>query len=174
VDFSGGRAHLEQPIDARSTKSPAKPADTMAPSSSTSIARKARSKAEADFATWLMMAKLGSFDDLPAIAQGVLNNYRERLDRMGEIESKALAVSEIYAAYYSEMGGSGTAPEPEPRPKPKPDPNNVVKFERARDVRVPHAASAGSKPAKTRKSVPAILIFAAMVAAIAAFKFLVG
>ena len=36
----------------------------MASSSSTSIAKKARSKAEADFATWLMMAKLGSFDDL--------------------------------------------------------------------------------------------------------------
>jgi hypothetical protein len=26
---------------------------------------KARSKAESDFATWLMMAKLGSLDDLP-------------------------------------------------------------------------------------------------------------
>jgi hypothetical protein len=103
----------------------------------------------------------------------VLNNYRARLDRMNEIESKALAVSEIYAAYYSEMGGSGTAPEPEPRPKPKPDPNNVVKFERARDVRVP-SSSAGSKPGKTRKPLPALLIFAAMVAAIAAFKFLIG
>jgi hypothetical protein len=33
----------------------------MASRSSTSIAKKARSKAEADFATWLMMAKLGSF-----------------------------------------------------------------------------------------------------------------
>ncbi len=42
---------------------------TMASSSSTSIAKKARSKAEADFATWLMMAKLGSFDDLPSNAQ---------------------------------------------------------------------------------------------------------
>jgi hypothetical protein len=36
----------------------------MASSSSTSIAKKARCKAEADFATWLMMAKLGSFGDL--------------------------------------------------------------------------------------------------------------
>jgi len=37
---------------------------TMASNSSTSIAKKARSKAETDFATWLMMAKLGGFDDL--------------------------------------------------------------------------------------------------------------
>jgi hypothetical protein len=34
--------------------------------SSSSIAKKARSKAEADFATWLMMAKLGGFADLPS------------------------------------------------------------------------------------------------------------
>jgi hypothetical protein len=40
---------------------------------STSIAKKARSKAEADFATWLMMAKLGGFDDLPSNAQKFLN-----------------------------------------------------------------------------------------------------
>jgi hypothetical protein len=35
-------------------------------SNSRRIAHKARAKAEADFATWLMMAKLGSFDDLPS------------------------------------------------------------------------------------------------------------
>jgi hypothetical protein len=37
----------------------------MSSSSNASIAKKARTKAEADFATWLMMAKLGGFDDLP-------------------------------------------------------------------------------------------------------------
>ena len=31
----------------------------MSSNSNTSIAKKARTKAEADFATWLMMAKLG-------------------------------------------------------------------------------------------------------------------
>ena len=55
---------------------------TMASNSSTSIAKKARSKAEADFATWLMMAKLGSFDDLPSKAQSFLMNYRARLETM--------------------------------------------------------------------------------------------
>ncbi len=48
----------------------------MSSSSSASIAKKARTKAEADFATWLMMAKLGGFDDLPSNAQSFLINYR--------------------------------------------------------------------------------------------------
>src|ERR1700719_1434908 len=106
----------------------------MASSSRTSIARKARSKAEADFATWLMMAKLGSFDELPSNAQKFLTNYRTRLEVMSETESTALAVREVYSAYYSEMGGVGEAPEPKartvttegkvvrPQGRPKPQP----------------------------------------------------
>jgi hypothetical protein len=84
-------------------------------SSSSSIARKAHSKAEADFATWLMMAKLGSFDDLPPNAQNFLTDYRNRLETMSEAESTAQAVREVYSTYYSEMGGVGTAPEPQIR-----------------------------------------------------------
>jgi hypothetical protein len=91
----------------------------MASRPSTRIARKARSKAESDFATWLRMARLGSFDDLPPNAQGFLTNYRARLERMSEAES-------------------------------------------GRSSRGPAA----------RKSVPALLIFAAMVALIAAYRFL--
>ena len=87
----------------------------MPSSSNTSIARKARTKAEADFATWLMMAKLGGFDDLPPNAQSFLINYRTRLETMSETESTALAVGEVYSAYYSEMGGTGAAPEPKVR-----------------------------------------------------------
>src|ERR1700756_5946187 len=83
----------------------------MSSSSNTNIAKKARSKAEADFATWLMMAKLGSFDDLPPNAQNFLNAYRSRLEMMSEAESTVLAVSEVYSAYFSEMGGVGAAPE---------------------------------------------------------------
>src|ERR1700686_1415 len=98
----------------------------MASSSSTSIAKKARSKAEADFATWLMMAKLGSFDDLPSNAQKFLTNYRARLEMMSEAESTVLAVREVYSAYYSEMGGVGAAPEPRAR-KPKTE-RNVVRL----------------------------------------------
>src|SRR5713101_4952812 len=100
----------------------------MSPSSSRSIARKAHAKAEADFATWLMMAKLGGFDDLPSNAQNFLTNYRDRLEMMSEAESTALAIREVYNAYYSEMGGVGAAPEPQARKpttegnKPQPAP----------------------------------------------------
>src|SRR4029453_714206 len=106
----------------------------MSPSSNTSIAKKARTKAEADFATWLMMAKLGGFDDLPSNAQSFLTNYRIRLETMSEAESTALAVLEAYSAYYNEMGGLGAAPEPkartptlegkggQPQRRPKPQP----------------------------------------------------
>src|SRR5216684_7279476 len=87
----------------------------MSSSSNTRIAKKARTKAEADFAIWLMMAKLGGFDDLPPNAQGFLVNYRARLETMSEDESTALAVREVYGAYYSEMGGVGAAPEPKAR-----------------------------------------------------------
>jgi hypothetical protein len=94
--------------------------------SSTNIAKKARSKAEADFATWLMMAKLGGFDDLPSNAQNFLTNYRARLETMSEAESTALVLREVYSAYYSELGGVGAAPEPQAR-KPKTE-RNVVRL----------------------------------------------
>ena len=132
-----------------------------------SIAKKARTKAEADFATWLMMAKLGGFDDLPPNAQGFLTNYRIRLETMTEAESTALAVREVYSAYYSEMGGVGTAPELKARTptttgkverQPKPQPS----LSAARDPTVP----------MIRKSLPALLIFASMVALIVAYRFL--
>ena len=102
----------------------------MASRPSIRIARKARSKAESDFATWLMMAKLGSFDDLAPNAQGFLTNYRARLERMSEAESKVVAVREVYAAYYSEMGGAGAAPEPEAPSTSVGD--SVVRFQRPR------------------------------------------
>src|SRR5258708_32298369 len=87
----------------------------MSSSSNPNIAKKDRTKAEADFATWLMMAKLGGFDDLPPNAQRFLTNYRSRLETMSEAESTALAVREVYSVYYSEMGGAGLAPEPKAR-----------------------------------------------------------
>jgi hypothetical protein len=79
----------------------------MSSSSNTSIAKKARTKAEADFATWLMMAKLGGFDDLPSNSQSFLINFRTRLETMSEAESTALAISEVYSDYYRRMGGVG-------------------------------------------------------------------
>jgi len=144
---------------------------SMSSSSNTSIARKARTKAEADFVTWLMMAKLGGFDDLPPNAQSFLTSYRTRLEAMSEAESTALAIREVYSAYYSEMGGTGAAPEPKARSatteakavqlqsRPKPQPG-------------PSAARHSTRP-MIRKSLSALLIFASMVALIVAYRFLI-
>jgi hypothetical protein len=141
----------------------------MASSSNTSIAKKARSKAEADFATWLMMAKLGSFDDLPSNAQKFLTDYRTRLEMMSETESTALAVREVSSAYYSEMGGVGAAPEPQAR-KPTPE-GKVVRVQRPKTQAVPSTARYSTGP-MIRKFLPALLIFASMVALIFTYRFL--
>ena len=142
----------------------------MASSSSTSIARKARSKAEADFATWLMMAKLGSFDNLPPNAQNFLNNYRTRLETMGEAESTLLAVREVYGAYYTEMGGVGAAPEPQAR-KPTTE-GNVVRYKRPLKAQSAPSAARNSTGPMISKSLRALLIFAGMVALIVTYRFL--
>jgi hypothetical protein len=127
--------------------------------SSTNIAKKARSKAEADFATWLMMVELGSFDDLPSNAQNFLTNYRARLETMSEAKSTALALREVYSAYYSEMGGVGAAPEPQAR-KPK-TARKVVRLPKPPKPQ-PAAAARNSSGPMIRKSLPALFIFASM------------
>jgi hypothetical protein len=138
--------------------------------SKSNIATRARKKAEADFATWLMMAKLGSFDELPPNAQSFLTAYRARLQTMSEAESTALAIREVYAAYYSEMGGEGAAPERQAQ-KQTGD-CNVVQLQKRSKRRFPAAATRNSNSPLTRKSVPALLIFAGMVALIVAYQFL--
>jgi hypothetical protein len=138
--------------------------------SSSSIAKKARSKAEADFATWLMMAKLGSFDDLPSNAQKFLTDYRTRLEMISEAESTALAVREVYSAYYSEMGGVGAAPEPQ-APKPTTG-GNVVRSQKPPKPRPDPSAARNSSGPMIPKSLGALLIFASMVALIVTYRFL--
>jgi hypothetical protein len=143
---------------------------TMSSSSNTGIAKKARTKAEADFATWLMMAKLGGFDDLPSNAQSFLINYRARLATMSEAESTALAVREVYSAYYSEMGGVGAAPEPKTR-TPTTE-GQVERFQRRPNPQPGLSAARHSTRPMIRKSIPALLIFTIMVALIVAYRFL--
>jgi hypothetical protein len=142
----------------------------MSSSSNASIAKKARTKAEADFATWLMMAKLGGFDDLPSSAQRFLTNYRTRLETMSEAQSTALAVREVYSAYYSEMGGVGAAPEPKAR-TPTTE-RKVVRSQRPPRPQPGQSAARHSTRPMTRKFLPALLIFASMVALVVAFRFL--
>ncbi|MGB8322881.1 MAG: hypothetical protein WCE52_07965 [Candidatus Acidiferrum sp.] len=141
----------------------------MSSSSNTIIAKKARTKAEADFATWLMMAKLGGFDDLPSNAQSFLTDYRTRLETMSEAESTALAVREVYSAYYSEMGGVGAAPEPKAR---TPTEGKAARFQRRPKPQPVLSAARHLTRPTIRKSLPALLIFASMVALIVAYRFL--
>jgi hypothetical protein len=142
----------------------------MTMASKSNIATKARKKAEADFTTWLMLAKLGGFDELPQNAQSFLTAYRARLESMSEAESTALAVREVYAAYYSEMGGEGAAPELQAR-KPTAD-GDVVQLQKRPKPQSRPAAARHSISPTTRKSLRALLIFAGMVALIVLYRFL--
>ena len=142
----------------------------MSSSSNTNIARKARTKAEADFATWLMMAKLGGFDDLPSNARSFLTSYRTRLETMSEAESTALAVHEVYIAYYSEMGGVGAAPEPKAR-TPRTE-GKVVRVQRRPKPQPGLSAARHSARPMIGKSLSVLLIFTSMVALIVAYRFL--
>ena len=88
---------------------------------------------------------------------------------MSEAESTVLAVREVYSAYYSEMGGVGEAPEPQAR-KPKAK-GNVARHRPPKPQPAPSAARNSTGPT-IRKSLPALLIFASMVALIVAYSFL--
>jgi hypothetical protein len=117
-----------------------------------------------------MMAKLGGFDDLPSNARSFLTSYRTRLETMSEAESTALAVHEVYTAYYSEMGGVGAAPEPKAR-TPRTE-GKVVRVQRRPKPQPRLSAARHSTRPMIRKSLSVLLIFTSMVALIVAYKFL--
>jgi hypothetical protein len=81
--------------------------------SNNDIAKRANAKARADFATWLMMAKLGSIEVLPGEAQNFLAGYRQLLAQAKASEKAAseITIQLIYTSYYSAMGGTGTPPD---------------------------------------------------------------
>jgi hypothetical protein len=137
-----------------------------------SIARKAQAKAEADFATWLMLAKLGSFDDLSADAQRWLEEYRARFANMPEAEATLETIRGLYAAYYVEMGGEGEAPPLAEHVTPAPGRDNVVALRDARAAKADRGARATATPAsQSRLPLSPLVIFAAMVALLAVIKF---
>ena len=135
------------------------------------VARKAHARAEADFATWLMMAKLGSFDELPANARNWLTSYRTQLEQMPEFDARSATIREIYIAYYVEMGGTGQAPDPARSAIRVED--RIVDLKEARAARMSRATDRPA-PERATRSLPPLLIFAGMVAALAVFKFAFG
>jgi hypothetical protein len=139
---------------------------------STTIARKAQAKAEADFATWLMLAKLGSFDDLSKDAQRWLEGYRTRLvAKVPEAEAMVATIRDLYAAYYAEMGGQGEAPPLAEHVAQEPSRDNVVALKDARAARADRGARPAATSSQSKLPVSPWLIFAAMVALFAVVKF---
>jgi hypothetical protein len=89
---------------------------------------------------------------------------------MSEAESMAVAVREVYSAYYGEMGGVGAAPEPKAR-TPTAE-GKVERFQRGPKPQPGLSAARHSMRPMIRKSLRALLIFASMVALIVAYRFL--
>ncbi|UZE49555.1 hypothetical protein ONR75_01550 [Rhodopseudomonas sp. P2A-2r] len=97
------------------------------------IAKRANDEARADFATWLMMAKLNSIDALPQEAQAFFAGYRALLAQNKVAESAAAdtTIRIVYRSYYARLGGTGTPPDIKsaPRTRQMPDNNdNVTPF----------------------------------------------
>ena len=123
------------------------------------IARRADTRARADFATWKMLAKLNGASALPAEAQNFLVSYRRLLAKMTDADASEATIQLMYRSYYAEMGGTGAPPEiPARSSDPVADTGNVTAFRRppARPKQAPSGPTA--KP-----RLPVALIFMCLV-----------
>ena len=131
------------------------------------IARRADTRARADFATWTMMAKLNGTSSLPPAAQAFLERYRTLLKENGDAVASEATIQIIYQSYYEEMGGAGQAPEVKPRSAgTSAASDNVTAFKRPPAQR-PKAA--GGTQGKSK--LPVALIFAGLVVVYTAFRY---
>jgi len=121
------------------------------------IARRADTRARADFATWKMIAKLNGASSLSAEAQTFLTSYNALLKEMSEGEATEATIREMYKTYYAQMGGGGAPPEVRTGPS-EPVTDNVTAFRRPPPVEPKRPGmSAGGK------QLPVALIFACLV-----------
>ena len=117
------------------------------------IARRADTRARADFATWKMMAKLNGASSLPSQAQTFLERYKTLRNEMSEAEADNAAIDLIYRNYYSDMGGAGAAPDI-PAQASRPATGNVTAFKRPPAPRRKSAAAfRGQTPASGRPDI---------------------
>jgi hypothetical protein len=121
------------------------------------IARRADTRARADFATWKMIAKLNGASSLPAEAQNFLASYKALLKEMPEAAATEATIVLMYKSYYSEMGGVGTPPEVRPA-RVEPIRDNVTAFRRP--TTGPKVVASRSN---ARTQLPVALIFACIV-----------
>ena len=135
------------------------------------IARRADTRARADFATWKMMAKLNGLSALPPDAQGFLDGYKKLLDRMSEAEATEAAIAEVYKSYYLEMGGGGNPPDVRTRPA-EPTADNVTAFRRpAPKPKRTGFFGATAVGGAQKRPLPVGLIFACLVVVYVGIKF---
>ena len=130
------------------------------------LARRADTRARADFATWKMLAKLNGTSALPADAQNFLAGYKAQLEKMVETEASDATIHVIYASYYREMGGAGTPPDVR-APTNGAGTDNVTAFKRPAPQR---PKTAGGAPAKPR--LPVALIFMCLVVVYVGLRYL--
>jgi hypothetical protein len=133
------------------------------------IARRADTKARADFATWKMMAKLNGASALPDEAHAFLARYQALLKTMPEPKATEATIQLVYRSYYNEMGGTGVPPDVKAAQAQSSDPvtGNVTAFRRPPAPR-PKSAAGGSN-AKPR--LPVALIFACLVVVYAGIRY---
>ena len=130
------------------------------------IARRADTRARADFATWKMLAKLNGTSSLPAEAQNFLASYKTLREKMTETEADDAAITLIYRSYYAEMGGAGTPPDVRAHSNPQAN-GNVTAFKRPPAPRA--GTNANAPQAKPR--LPVALIFACLVVVYVGFRY---
>ena len=122
------------------------------------IARRADTRARADFATWKMMAKLNGASALPQHAQDFLLAYQKFLKQMTEADASEATITLMYRSYYSEMGGAGAPPEI-PARQNEPAADNVTAFRRPE----PKPKQATSYTTGVKPRLPVALIFICLV-----------
>lgn len=121
------------------------------------IARRADTRARADFATWKMIAKLNGASSLSAEAQTFLASYNALLKEASDGEATEATIHLMYKTYYAEMGGVGAPPEVRTGPS-EPVTDNVTAFRRP-----PPAEPKRPAMASSAKQLPVALIFACLV-----------
>jgi hypothetical protein len=129
------------------------------------IARRADTKARADFATWKMMAKLNGASALPAEAQTFLASYQALLEQTTEAEATDATINRMYRSYYAEMGGNGTPPDVRAH-SAVPVTDNVTAFKRPAPQRPKTKSGPDAKP-----RLPVALIFAGLVVVYVGFRY---
>jgi hypothetical protein len=138
------------------------------------LARRADTRARADFATWKMMAKLNGASSLSTQAQDFLVKYKALLSEMTEAQATETTIAMITKSYYTEMGGVGTPP---PIPTGSIEPpeeyitDNVTAFRRPKKVQPPKSRPGGPE---TKPKLPVALIFVCLIVVYVALRYYLG